>query len=62
MFTRILTAVERAHIRKYLRSDGEKEIGVRKIVYGARKHLTQIRSDIELLERLLTAYEWSKRK
>ncbi len=57
MFTRVLTDVERKHIAKYLRHDGEKEVYVRKIVYGARKNLATIRSDLELLEKLLKAYE-----
>ena len=61
MFTRILTDVERKHIAKYLRQDGEKEIYVRKIAYGARKHLPQIRSDLTLLEKLLEVYEREKR-
>jgi hypothetical protein len=56
MFTRILTDFERKHIRAYLRQDGEKKIQVRKVVYGARKHLPTIRSDLELLEELLRAY------
>ena len=56
MFTRILTEVERKHIRAYLKQDGEKEIQIRKVVYGARKHLPTIRSDLELLERLLATY------
>jgi hypothetical protein len=56
MFTRILTAVERKHIRAYLKEDGEKKIQIRKVVYGARKHLPTIRSDLELLEKLLQAY------
>jgi len=56
MFTRILTEVERKHIRAYLKQDGEKEIQIRKVVYGARKHLPTIRSDLELLEKLLATY------
>jgi len=56
MFTRILTEVERKHIRAYLKQDGKKEIQIRKVVYGARKHLPTIRSDIQLLEKLLATY------
>ena len=56
MFTRILTEVERRHIKAYLKQDGEKEIQVRKVVYGARRHLPAIRSDLELLEKLLGTY------
>jgi hypothetical protein len=56
MFTRILTETERKHITKYLKQDGAKEIGVRKVAYGARKHLPRIKADLNLLERLLAAY------
>jgi len=61
MFTRILTDVERKHIARYLKHDGEKEIWVRKIVYGARKNLPRIKEDFELLERLLETYECKKK-
>jgi hypothetical protein len=60
MFTRILTDIERKHIAKYLRQDGEKEIQVRKVVYGARKNLPTIRADLALLEKLLETYERNK--
>lgn len=56
MFTRILTDVERKHAIKYIRQDGKKEIAVRKVVYGARRHLTKIKMDVELLEELLASY------
>jgi hypothetical protein len=56
MFTRILTDIERKHVRAYLKEDGKKKIQVRKVVYGARKHLPTIRSDLELLEKLLQTY------
>ena len=62
MFTRILTDVERRHIAKYLKQDGEKEIYVRKLVYGARKNLPTIRTDLALLEKLLEVYEREKTK
>ena len=60
MFTRILTDIERKHLAKYLRQDGEKEIQVRKVVYGARKNLPTIRADLALLEKLLETYERNK--
>jgi len=56
MFTRILTEVERKHIRAYLKQDGAKKIEIRKIVYGARKHLPTIQSDLELLRKFLATY------
>jgi hypothetical protein len=57
VFTRILTDRERKHITRYLRQDGEKQVYVRKIVYGARRNLHAIKADVELLEELLQAYE-----
>mgnify|MGYP001072359084 CR=1 FL=1 len=65
MFTRILTQSERRAIEKYLKRNGEKEAAVRELVYRARKHLPQIRADLELLEKLLKTYrgkpeEWIK--
>lgn len=62
MFTRILTDVERKHISRYLKQDGEKQIYIRKIVYGARKNLPAIKQDLELLEKLLAAYDHNKPK
>jgi len=62
MFTRILTEVERKHIRAYLKQDGEKKVEIRKLVSGARKHLPTIRSDLELLEKLLATYTCKKRR
>jgi hypothetical protein len=62
MFTRILTDIERKHITNYLRHDGEKQIYIRKIVYGARKNLPSIRADLGLIEKLLTTYEQEKAK
>jgi hypothetical protein len=56
MFTRILTDLERRRIQSYLRHDGEKESAIRTIATRARQHMPTIRSDLELLERLLQAY------
>jgi hypothetical protein len=61
LFTRILTENERKSIQKYLRYDGRKEVTVRKVVYGARKHLPTIKADLELLEKLIGTYEIKKR-
>jgi len=57
MFTRILTARERKLIHVYLSKDGERSSAVRQLAYRARRDLTTIKADIELLERLLKAYE-----
>jgi hypothetical protein len=57
MFTRILTEPERKAIGKYLKADGKKEVQVRKAVYRARRYLPQIKADLDLLEKLVAAYE-----
>jgi len=61
MFTRILTEPERKAIKRYLRKDGPKEVGVRKAVYRAKRYLPQIRADLELLEKLLETYERTRK-
>lgn len=62
MFTRILTEPERKAIGKYLKANGKKEVQVRKAVYRAKRYLPQIKEDLELLERLVTAYESHTKK
>ncbi len=57
MNTRILTALERKRIERYLKADGEKEQPVRMLVVRARRYQTQLRQDMELIDRLLTHYE-----
>jgi len=56
MFTRILTDVERKQIRSYLRQYGEKDVLIRSLVSRSKRHLPTIRSDLELLEKLLATY------
>jgi len=57
MFTRILTAQERAAIKKYLAKDGEKEAKVRDLAYRANKHVFTMEQDLELIHRFLSAYK-----
>jgi hypothetical protein len=56
MFSRILTDAERKRIRSYLKQDGKKEVLIRQLVSRARRQVPTIRSDLELLEKLLQAY------
>ena len=60
MFTRILTDVERKRIQKYLKADGEKDVNIRQLAMRCRRHMPQIRADLELLEKLLATYERDK--
>jgi len=56
MHPRILSNLEEKRIRTYLKQDGKKEAPVRNIASRAKQFLPQIRSDLELLERLLATY------
>jgi hypothetical protein len=56
MFTRVLTERERKRIQAYLRTDGEKSTAIRQLVTRTKQHVPTIRSDLELLEKLLQAY------
>ena len=56
MHPRILSNLEEKRIRTYLKQDGEKETPVRNIASRAKQFLPQIRSDLDLLEKLLATY------
>ena len=56
MFQRILTELERTSLKKYLKKDGEREAVIRALATRARRYLPMIRSDLELLERLVQIY------
>lgn len=60
MFHRILTTFERKRIRAFLengRGNGDKDVNVRTLVFLTKRHVQTIRADLELLEKLLEAYE-----
>ncbi len=56
MFSRILTEAERKRIKSYLKQDGEKEVLIRQLVSRAKRQVPTIRSDLDLLEKLLATY------
>ena len=56
MHPRILSNLEEKHIRAYLKADGEKEMHIRVIATRAKQFLPAIRSDLDLLEKLLATY------
>jgi DeoR/GlpR family transcriptional regulator of sugar metabolism len=62
MFTRILTDLERKRIKSYLKQDGEKEVLIRQLVSRARCQVPTIRSDLDLLEKLLKTYTGEQKK
>lgn len=57
MFQRILTDLERRHLKKYLANDGEREAVIRALAMRARRYLPIIKADLEMLERLVQVYE-----
>jgi hypothetical protein len=57
---KILTPLERRKVQAYLKADGDNDVHVRQLVYGARKNLPTIRADLALLDRLLETYERGK--
>jgi hypothetical protein len=56
MFSRVLTAVERKKIKSYLAQDGEKGGHIRVIATRAKQFVPTIKSDLDLLEKLLETY------
>jgi hypothetical protein len=62
VFTRVLTDLERRQAKDFLRHNGAKTPNVQVLVCRARKYLPNINTDVELLERLIQAYEASKKR
>lgn len=62
MHPRILSPLEERQIRAFLKQDGEKNLNMRVLTSRARGNLPQIRSDLELLEKLLTRYDAERKK
>jgi hypothetical protein len=62
MFTRVLTDLERRQAKDFLKHNGPKTPSVQVIVSRARKYLPKINADVQLLERLIQAYEASKKR
>jgi hypothetical protein len=56
MRRKILTALERRLIRKYLEADGERHATVRSIARYAKENLKQLQNDLELIQRFYEAY------
>jgi hypothetical protein len=62
MFTRVLTDLERRQARDFLKYNGAKTPNLQVLVSRARKYLPNIDADIQLLERLIQAYDASKKR
>jgi hypothetical protein len=57
VYSRIITAVERAKIRAYLKADGERDAMIRMFVSRARRYRPQIEADLRLLGDMVSRYE-----
>ena len=62
MFTRILTDLERRQAKAYIKQDGQRTLNIKILALRARKHLPLIRSDLDLLEKLVDTYQRNKTK
>ena len=62
MFSRLLTDLERRQARTYVKQNEERTLNIQVLVSRAKKYMPQIRSDLELLEKVLAAYERDKTK
>jgi hypothetical protein len=62
VYTRILTDLERRQAKAYLKQDGARTLNIQVLVARGRKYMPLIRSDLELLEKLLEAYARNKTK
>jgi len=61
MFSRILTDLERRQVKAYLKANGERTHNVHVLISRSKVYLPQIKSDLELLERLLATYERNRK-
>ncbi len=57
MNPKVLTDLERKKIKSYLKADGDRDVHIRQLVFLVRRHLPQIKQDLELLESLVSAYD-----
>jgi hypothetical protein len=58
----ILTDLERRQARSYLKQDGERTVNIQVLVLRAKRYIPQLRSDLDLLEKLIGTYERNKTK
>jgi hypothetical protein len=52
-----LTNFERKAIGRYLERDGERDVEIRSLARHARKYLTQLTKDLDLIEKFNRVYE-----
>jgi hypothetical protein len=57
---RILSRLEERYINAFLKQDGEKNVNLRVLAFQVRKHLPEIRRELELLEKFARAYQKAK--
>ena len=62
MHRALLSEKERRQIHTYLKQNGDKTMNVRQLTFLAKKYHTTMEADLDLIEKLLTAYERNKTK
>jgi hypothetical protein len=62
MHRALLSEKERRQIHAYLKQNGDKTMNVRQLTFLAKKYHTTMEADLDLIEKLLTAYERNKTK
>jgi hypothetical protein len=62
MHRALLSEKERRQIHTYLKQNGDKTMNMRQLAFLANKYHTAIRADLDLIEKLLAAYERHKTK
>jgi len=57
---RVLSHVEERYINAFLRQDGEKNVNLRVLAFQVRKHLPEIKRELELLDKFIREYQKTK--
>ena len=60
MNPRVLSHVEERYINAFLRQDGEKNVNLRVLAFQVRKHLPEIKRELELLDKFIREYQKTK--
>ena len=60
MNPRISSRLEERYINAFLKQDGEKNVNLRVLAFQVRKHMPEIRRELELLEKFASAYQKAK--
>jgi len=61
MHKALLSEKERKQIIAYLKANGEKTMEIRQLAFLGKKYRATMKSDLDLIDRLLQAYEKAKK-